>query len=67
MALVVLAVFKPLVVLGHLLMCVLEIIYMFISGFLVMAHGDLVCGEQGGEVRVGVCSCNGGAGRLFYL
>lgn len=24
----------------------------------VMA-GDLVCGEQGGEVRVGACSCNG--------
>ena len=30
---VVLAGFKPLVILGHLLMCVLEIIYMFISGF----------------------------------
>ena len=29
--------------------------------------GDLVCGEQGGEVRVGACSCNRGAGRLFCL
>lgn len=29
--------------------------------------GDLVCGEQGGEVRVGACFCNGGAGRLFCL